>query len=79
MKEIPVNKKTEYRIGQTWYMKERVDEKRYTYVPLKIIAIYPHIILTETRNGLKQAFTKACAFLELFTAAEAAIQRKMDQ
>lgn len=65
----------DYQVGQIWYVKERTDESRYIFVPVRIIGIYPHILLTENRKGRKQAFTKACAFLNLFTAAEAKSNR----
>ena len=78
MKE-PVVQETDYKVGEIWYVKERTDEGRYMYTPVKIIEIYSYILLTENMNGRKQAFTKACAFLHLFTAADAVKRRKTGQ
>ena len=60
-----------YKLGQIWYVRKRLGEFDYTYVPVRVIGIYPYIILTENRKGMKQAFTKACAFLDLYTEVEA--------
>lgn len=66
----PVVHEIDYQVGQIWYVRERVGEFTYDYFPRKIIGIYPHILLTVDKNGFKQAFTKACAFIELYTASE---------
>ena len=72
-----VIKEIDYKLGQTWYTRKRVGEKEYVYIPVKIIGLYPYILLTVDPYGMKQAFTKACAFLDLFTATEAALRRKL--
>lgn len=72
----PVVQEIDYQVGQIWYARERAEEGRYIYVPVRIIEIYPYILLTENKNGRKQAFTKACAYLTLFTASEVASRRR---
>lgn len=75
MKE-PILHEIDYRVGQIWYVKEKGENNEYHYYPVRIIAIYPYILLTENSEGTKQAFTKACAFLELFTAGDVEKKRR---
>ncbi len=67
----PVARKPVYRSGQTWYVKARGENKEVVYYPVKIIGIFPHILLVENKKGVKQAFSKACAFLDLYSEAQA--------
>ena len=68
---------TNYQVGQVWYERKRVSDYEFDYFPLKIIGIYPYILLTVDRYGIKQAFTRACAFLDLYSKKEAILRKTL--